>query len=82
MTRDNPLRITAGLIIRFGRFVGNQLRVRRLQAKGLQCSGRIYIYKGAQLSNPKNISIGSGSVIGKSVLMGLGKIEIGETKSV
>jgi len=77
LSRENPIRICVGLVVKSLRLLGNLYRLRKLQSQGLQCSHSTYINRKCTMIKPANINIGANCYIdGK--LYALDRITIGD----
>jgi putative colanic acid biosynthesis acetyltransferase WcaF len=78
LTRNHPVRICGGLVVRLFRFGCNYLRLARLRYRGLHCAGMSYIDRHARFSHPSNITIGGNCVISNCFFYALDKIDVGD----
>ena len=78
LSREHPLVVLGGLVIRLIRHVDNYWRLARLRRGGLRCDGTSWIHPEARILAPSNVELGKNCYIGNAFLYGLDHISIGD----
>jgi len=82
LTRNHPVRICGGLVVRLYRFGRNYVRLNRLRRKGLRGTGTSYVSPEARFCPPSNVTIGANCLIDKAIFYALDTISVGDRSIV